>query len=108
MTENGTVYWDFDASRPCAWDTSAAMIATSGMLLINQLDPTSNLLPAVAKILKHTISEAWGQGDTILEHSIINNNGDSTLRLSDNGLVYADYYFLETGNRLLEQNLISI
>jgi len=100
VTENGTIYWDFDASRPCAWDTSAAMIATSGMLLINQLDPTSNLLPAVAKFLKHTISEAWGQGDTILEHSIINNNRDSTLRLSDNGLVYARLLFLRNGQSL--------
>ncbi|OZJ02227.1 hypothetical protein BZG36_04983 [Bifiguratus adelaidae] len=108
VAEDGTVYWDFDVERPAYWDVSAAMIACSGMLLLQQLDPTSKYLDQVAKILKRAITGASGHGDTILEHSTVNNNRDApdANRIADTGLVYADYYFIEAGNRLLDMGLL--
>ncbi|KAJ5960408.1 Six-hairpin glycosidase-like protein [Penicillium vulpinum] len=44
--------------------------------------------------------------DAILERSTANFNGDHADRAWDHGLVYADYYFLEFGNRLLDIGLI--
>ncbi|KAI8576781.1 hypothetical protein K450DRAFT_283119 [Umbelopsis ramanniana AG] len=109
LAEDGTVYWDFDVERPTYWDVSAAMIACSGMLLQQQLDPTLNYLPHISKILSRAITASSGNGDTILEHSTVNNNADAMpgLRIADTGLVYADYYFIETVNRLLDMGLIN-
>jgi hypothetical protein len=107
--EDGVVYWDFDAPRPGVWDTSAAMIACSGMLLLFQLDGDSRLLPNVFKILKRCVAGAVGdmERDSILEHATINNYEFAHQRIADHGLVYADYYFLEVGNRLCELGLDS-
>jgi hypothetical protein len=109
VTDEGVVYWDFDVERPTYWDVSAGMIACSGMLLQQQLDPTLNYLPHISKILSCAISGSTGKGDTILEHSTVNNNADALpgLRIADTGLVYADYYFIETVNRLLDMGLIN-
>ncbi|KAG8856226.1 hypothetical protein FRB96_006538 [Tulasnella sp. 330] len=43
-----------------------------------------------------------GGWDTILNQSTINYNEHARRRWADVGLVYADYYFLEVGNKLLE------
>ncbi|KAJ5692989.1 Six-hairpin glycosidase-like protein [Penicillium macrosclerotiorum] len=43
--------------------------------------------------------------DSILERSTANFNEDHADRHWDHGLVYADYYFLELGNRLLDMGL---
>ncbi|CAM0141037.1 hypothetical protein VKS41_002300 [Umbelopsis sp. WA50703] len=109
VTDDGTVFWDFDAERPTYWDVSAGMIACSGMLLQQQLDATLNYLPYISKILSRAIAGSSGKGDTILEHSTVNNNSDAVpgQRIADTGLVYADYYFIETGNRLLDMGLIN-
>jgi hypothetical protein len=109
VTDDGTVFWDFDAERPTYWDVSAGMIACSGMLLQQQLDATLNYLPYISKILSRAITGSSGKGDTILEHSTVNNNSDAVpgQRIADTGLVYADYYFIETGNRLLDMGLIN-
>ncbi|KAI9277322.1 Six-hairpin glycosidase-like protein [Umbelopsis sp. AD052] len=109
VAEDGTVFWDFDAERPTYWDVSAGMIACSGMLLQQQLDPTLNYLPYISKILSRAITGSSGNGDTILEHSTVNNNADAMpgMRIADTGLVYADYYFIETVNRLLDMGLIN-
>ncbi|KAH8549473.1 Six-hairpin glycosidase-like protein [Umbelopsis sp. PMI_123] len=109
VTDEGVVYWDFDVERPTYWDVSAGMIACSGMLLQQQLDPTLNYLPHISKILSCAISGSTGKGDTILEHSTVNNNADALpgLRIADTGLVYADYYFIEAVNRLLDMGLIN-
>lgn len=108
QVENGTVYWDFDAPRPCVWDVSAAMIACSGMLLICQLEHSQEYLSAVASILataqKHALTNE--KGVTILDHSTVNNYQYSAHKNVDTGLVYADYYFLEIGNRLIDMKLI--
>ncbi|KAJ5928338.1 unsaturated glucuronyl hydrolase [Penicillium verhagenii] len=47
-----------------------------------------------------------GSWDAILRHSTANNNPDALVRYKDHGLVYADYYFLEFGNKLLRMGLI--
>lgn len=44
--------------------------------------------------------------DGILMHATANNNEDAHKRYFDHGLVYADYYFLEAGNKLLRMGLI--
>ncbi|KAJ5548572.1 unsaturated glucuronyl hydrolase [Penicillium frequentans] len=47
-----------------------------------------------------------GSWDAILRHSTANNNPDAVMRYKDHGLVYADYYFLEFGNKLLRMGLV--
>jgi hypothetical protein len=44
--------------------------------------------------------------DGILMHATANNNEDAYKRYWDHGLVYADYYFLEAGNKLMRMGLI--
>ncbi|OGM50921.1 glucuronyl hydrolase [Aspergillus bombycis] len=44
--------------------------------------------------------------DALLEKSTANFNGNHPDRAWDHGLVYADYYFLELGNRLLDMGLV--
>jgi len=103
--EEGAVYWDFDAPRPPRlWDTSAAMIACSGMLLLYQLDGVTDHLSTVFKIIRTCLRKArnGSEADTILAHATVNNNEHANEPIRDTGLVYADYFFLEVGNRLLE------
>jgi hypothetical protein len=105
--EDGVVYWDFDAPRPCVWDTSAATIACSGMLLMCELQENLEYLPQVTSIMKQCISGALTTEDgcTILDHATVNNYEHANRRIADHGLVYADYYFLEVGNRLIDMGL---
>ncbi|OZJ03835.1 hypothetical protein BZG36_04316 [Bifiguratus adelaidae] len=102
--DDGTVYWDFDIQRPTHWDVSAAMIAGSGMLLLQQLEPAIKFLGCVALLLNRAMNSSSKEGDTILEHSTLNNHAlaGKTKRITDVGVVYADYYFIEIGNRLLD------
>lgn len=51
------------------------------------------------------ISVDIGEGDTILNGATINNYEFAPRRWADHGLVYADYYFLLFGNKLLEMGL---
>jgi glycine/D-amino acid oxidase-like deaminating enzyme len=46
-----------------------------------------------------------GGHDTILLHAAINNYEFAPRRWADHGLVYADYYFILFGNKLLEMGL---
>jgi hypothetical protein len=125
--------WDFDAPIPEGSDglrdTSAGMIAANGLLLLHQiLNNNSPYLDAVVRITKDTLSYCLatetarfdvdkegkvsvpsaeeGQWDGILMHATANNNSDALHRYSDHGLVYADYYFLELGNKLLRMGLV--
>ena len=41
----------------------------------------------------------------ILMHSTANNNENALFKYSDCGLIYADYYMLELGNKLLRMGL---
>lgn len=110
VPEDGSVYWDFDApnqNSPADWDVSAAMIACSGMLQICQLESSDIYLESVARILdacqKHARTSETA--DTILKHSTVNAAPIAMYPCADTGLVYADYYYLEIGNRLLDMKL---
>lgn len=121
--------WDFDAPVPAGGeplrDSSAGMIAANGMLLLHQaLGSSSRYLDEALHIVRDTIalcrapdrarlvvgedSRIVADGvkfDAILRHATANNNEYSLTRYSDHGLVYADYYFLEFGNKLLRMGL---
>lgn len=47
-----------------------------------------------------------GEGDTIVNGATINNFKFAPRRWADHGLVYADYFFLLVGNKLLEMNVL--
>jgi hypothetical protein len=44
--------------------------------------------------------------DAILTHATANNNPWALVRYGDHGLVFADYYFVEFGNKLLRMGLV--
>ncbi|KAI8664941.1 hypothetical protein LRP88_14554 [Fusarium phalaenopsidis] len=97
------VYWDFGAPRPGVWDVSAAACASSGLLLLQQLAPgRCNYLESVLRILDTVTTRATSKGDCLLERSTSNDHVHALHRLAEHGVVYADYYFLEAGNRLLQ------
>jgi hypothetical protein len=110
LPEDKTVYWDFDAPLPTYWDVSAAMIAVSGMLLIDSLDTSSRYTPDALRILNKVVTEAkaGAEWDTILNHSTVQNFEYALpkTKVADVGLVYADYYFIEISNRLLEMGYV--
>lgn len=120
--------WDFDApaQTPPLRDTSAGMIAANGLVLLHQiLNNNSPYLAAALRIAKETVdlslssdkasfsigddggvSVEKGSWDGILMNATANNNENALMRYSDHGLVYADYYFLELGNKLMRMGLV--
>ncbi|KAM0231465.1 hypothetical protein ACHAPO_008575 [Fusarium lateritium] len=138
--------WDFDAQDEAGAatqppDTSAAMIAAYGMLLIHQsLQNRSETSPYLGHALRivdavcerhlnsaasqqqdletiptvnnssttvvKCVKTAVGLGDTILNGATINNFEFAPRRWADHGLVYADYFFVLFGNKLLEMNAL--
>ncbi|KAG0645329.1 Unsaturated glucuronyl hydrolase [Hyphodiscus hymeniophilus] len=122
--------WDFDApvprDTPPLRDTSAGMIAANGLVLLHQiLNNNSPYLAAAIQIAKETVDLSLsldkarfsighdgrvavekGTFDGILMNATANNNELAVKRYSDHGLVYADYYFLELGNKLLRMGLV--
>ena len=120
--------WDFDApiekDMPLR-DSSAGMIAANGLLILHQvLQSSSPYLVAAMRIVSDTLEMALssdkarfkvepdgkitvdeGSWDGILTHATANNNEDALMRYSDHALVYADYYFLEFGNKLKRMGL---
>jgi hypothetical protein len=63
-------------------------------------DPASLTLSPTGK----TVVPA-GNWDSVLMNATINNNQYSLNPSNNTGVVYADYYFLQFGNRLLEMAL---
>lgn len=121
LPADGVPPWDFDAPQPSPRDTSAAMIAAYGMLLLFEAEPDNRkyydaALCIASGVIKTSLSpEArfvttpagdckvdLGGHDTILLHATINNYEYAPRRWADHGLVYADYYFILFGNKLLE------
>lgn len=100
------------------------MIAANGMLLLSQIlrgqgKEGGRFLDAALRIVKETIdlsldgSKASLEGDgsevrfdAILRNATANANQDALKRYWDHGLVYADYYFLEFGNKLMRMGLV--
>ena len=122
--------WDFDdipidPSVCPPRDTSAAMIAANGMLLLHQAVQNSPYLSAVLRIAQETVDLSLatertsftvdasgkvevpvGSWDSILANATASNNEYALMRYADHGLVYADYYFLELGNKMLRMGLL--
>ncbi|KAF7590930.1 hypothetical protein BBP40_002236 [Aspergillus hancockii] len=122
--------WDFDAPTlddvlPPR-DTSAGLVAANGLLLLHQiLQGDSHYLEHALRIVSEIIDLSipsdqstptvdsggntvvpQGSWESILMNATINNNEYSSTPSNNTGLVYADYYFLEFGNRLLEMGFI--
>ncbi|KAL3419812.1 unsaturated glucuronyl hydrolase [Phlyctema vagabunda] len=142
LTDDDVPYWDFDAPRPGPRDSSAAIIAIYGMLLIHEAQNASygtrdelpsqhgihasgHYLGVALRMLKALLRDCMAPpalfitsasnqhedvylGDaeeSILKHATINNYEFAPRKYSDHGLVYADYFFLLVGNKLLEMGL---
>lgn len=120
LPDDGVPAWDFGAPDKDIKDTSAAMICALGLIKIYEATNDSEYLISGLKLVSNTISFAYtnessfrkdgtvdlGDRDTILANATINNNPDTYERLVNHGLVYADYYFLAIGNKLLQLGLI--
>lgn len=123
LPEDGVPYWDFDAPRPGPRDTSAAMILVYALLYLHEicsplgetgwLDSALRLLddvlrtsigPKAAFAADRAVD--LGGHDTILLHATINNYESAPRQFKDHGLVYADYFFLCVGNKLLDMGLV--
>lgn len=131
--------WDFDAplddTSPPLRDTSAAMAAANGMLILFQAlvalgnhELGARYLGSALKIVEDTLAyslaservcvsmdeEGQARGvdvkngmtfEAILKNATVSNNPLGYVKIKDHGLVYADYYLLEFGNKLLRLGL---
>jgi len=122
LPDDNVPFWDFDAPQPGPRDTSAALIAAYGLILLHEVTGTSQstYLDAALRLLSGVIDLAMapearfvptsagnekvdlGGQETILIRATINNYEFAPRRWADHGLVYADYYFLLVGNRLMK------
>ncbi len=120
-------YWDFDTPQDSSnpRDTSAALIATYGLILLHETtgEAESKYLDDALRIFSGVINlslapEArfvrtsngneevdFGGPETIILNATINNYEFAPRRWSDHGLVYADYYFLLVGNKLSQMGI---
>ena len=112
-------------------DTSAGMIAANGLLLLHQVlrgqGEGARYLAAALRIATETIELSLsedkasfaplgeetpelavpqGSFDAILRNATACRNEHSLRQYWDHGLVYADYYFLEFGNKLIRMGLV--
>lgn len=123
-----------DSQSPPLRDTSAGMIAANGLLILSQSlsnggqhELSARYLEAALRIVQETIEcslapekaqltrvngEITGEDtisgrsfEAILKNATTSNNPLGRERIKDHGLVYADYYFIEFGNRLLRMGL---
>ncbi|KAH8427059.1 uncharacterized protein LDX57_004777 [Aspergillus melleus] len=105
--------WDFDApvidGNLPPRDTSAGLVAANGLLLLHQiLGGDSPYLERALRIVAETVdlSTAPPSWESIFMNATINNNEFTSDRSKNTGLVYADFYFLEFENRLLQMGLV--
>ncbi|CUM49803.1 unnamed protein product [Debaryomyces tyrocola] len=121
LPEDGVPPWDFHAPDKQIRDVSSGMAAAFGMLKIYECIKDEEILNSALKLVRDCINLAYnkkdilkddgtvelGSTDTILAKSTMINNPAvvDEWRIFDHGLVYADYYFLMIGNKLLELGL---
>lgn len=108
------------------------MIAANGLLLLHQIllgqGDNSVFLSEALRIARDTVNLSLahpqavfkrtgnalvvedgpieGRFDAILRNATACRNEDSLRQYWDHGLVYADYYFLEFGNKLIRMGLL--
>ncbi|KAK7689030.1 hypothetical protein QCA50_007721 [Cerrena zonata] len=114
MPTNGIVPWDFNApvaSRPA--DSSAAMIAATGLLLLAQQELKSappNLsnyyhwLNGASSLINKMTELAWRPSwQSLLANGTVNNPAQNNLT----GIVYGDYYFIRAANEMVRMGAVS-
>lgn len=126
LPDDGVPYWDFDAPIPGPRDTSGALAAAYGMLLLYKHSPfaSEKYLKAAVRIVNAVVHTSLaptasfvdnaeqedvvdlGGMDTIVLRATINNYEFAPRQWQDHGLVYADYFFLLIGNTMLEMGLV--
>lgn len=134
LPEDGVPFFDFLAPDltpgKTPRDTSAALIAVYGMLLVHEAKAKSResspYLKGALHILRSVLAMSlapeakfvsredgelavdMGAGEeTILRNATINNFEFAPRRWADHGLVYADYYFLLVGNKLAQMGEVA-
>jgi len=117
VPSDGVVPWDFNAplDPPRPADSSAAMIATVGLLMLSQQE--ASLSPsntsgaeywnnAAIKLLSDNTEFAWRpEWQSLLSNGTVNNRNSPPNNLT--GITYGDYYFVEAGNQLISMGLAS-
>lgn len=119
LPEDGVPAWDFNAPDKNTRDVSSGMAAALGMIRIYEAEKEEKFLKMGLKLLRDCIRLSYnndakfnddgsvdiGATETILNNSTSMHNPVSKIDIYDHGLVYADYYFLVIGNKLLELGL---
>lgn len=119
LPENGVPPWDFDSPETEIKDISSAMVVALGMLTNYSTTKDEGTLLRALQLVQDCVNHSYsnnaiinddgtvelGEYDTILKNSTTQNNIDSVKKWRNHGLVYADYYFLLIGNKLLELGL---
>jgi len=117
IPEGGIIPWDFNAplvpARPA--DSSAAMIAANGLLLLAAQEEcvvpangsaVSYYRNAAIQILHDTTNAFWKPSwQSLLSNGTVNNPASPPNNLT--GTIYGDYYFIKTGNDLVKQGIVS-
>ncbi|KAH9842985.1 d-4,5 unsaturated-glucuronyl hydrolase-like protein [Rhodofomes roseus] len=113
LPDDGVVPWDFNAplTPPRPADSSAAMIAANGLILLAQqeasLTPSNATgyqyyIEAAIDLLRANTELAWQPSwQSLLANGTVNNPDHNNLT----GIVYGDYYFVRAGNELLAMNI---
>ncbi|KAH9915798.1 glycoside hydrolase family 88 protein [Epithele typhae] len=113
LPDDGVVPWDFNAplDPPRPADSSAAMIAANGLLLLAEQE-TSIFNPvgatrytnAAIRLIRDNTRLAWAPTwQSLLSNGTVNNPQHNNLT----GIIYGDYYFITAGNTLVERGLAS-
>ncbi|TFK46016.1 d-4,5 unsaturated-glucuronyl hydrolase-like protein [Heliocybe sulcata] len=115
VPSDGIVPWDFNAplDPPRPADSSAAMIATVGLLMLSQqeasLSPSNTSgaqywSDAAIKLLSDNTAFAWKpEWQSLLSNGTVNNPASPPNNLT--GIIYGDHYFIEAGNQLISMGL---
>jgi len=109
IPSSGLVPWDFNAPTPAPMDSSAATIAATGLLLLSQEetalgnhDAADRWASSAIKILNDTVNFAWApKWQSLLSNGTINKPANNF----DTGIIYGDYYLVESGNMLVRMGL---
>ncbi|CCM05029.1 uncharacterized protein FIBRA_07229 [Fibroporia radiculosa] len=115
LPTDGIVPWDFNAplDPPRPADSSAAMIAVNGLMLLSQqersLSPANDTgasyyQNAAMQLLRDNTQLAWRpEWQSLLANGTVDNPQGNNLT----GIVYGDYFFVKAGNDLLSMGVAS-
>lgn len=118
LPKDGVLAWDFNAPDKNIHVLSGMAVALD-MIRIYEAEKEEKFSNMGLKLLRDCIRLSYnndakfnddgnvetGATETILNNSTSMHNPVSKIDIYDHGLVYADYYFLVIGNKLLELGL---